>query len=205
MDRRSRLQPPLSSGLPRQECRIEQNGSRDNAIFQCVDIPFRATTCGRDFFHRPSVVAFAVYHHVAVHGVKMTVNDGVIRTRILVLIGGACRTHGTESALQDVRCARRREKSSAVLESGDGWIPGAFAPPAKSLISQPDFNHSHHRARVSNRKAAFQLGEIRSAASVSEPCRTMSSRSHSIVEAFQWNACVIHRYIFTSGAWEESP
>ena len=53
-----------------------------------------------------SVVAFAVDHHVAVHGVEMTVNDAMIRTRVLVLIGGACRTHRTQNALQDIRCIR---------------------------------------------------------------------------------------------------
>src|SRR5215471_568366 len=48
MDRRSRLHPPLSSGLSRQECGIEQNGSRDNAVLQSVDASFRATARGGD-------------------------------------------------------------------------------------------------------------------------------------------------------------
>src|SRR6516164_7912695 len=52
MDRRSRLHPPLSSGLSRQECRIEQNGSCDNTIFQSIDTSFRTAACSRDVFHR---------------------------------------------------------------------------------------------------------------------------------------------------------
>ena len=51
MDGRSGLQPALWSSLPRQARRIEQNGSRDDAILQGIDTPFRAATRGLDLFH----------------------------------------------------------------------------------------------------------------------------------------------------------
>src|SRR2546427_12858219 len=89
MDRRSRLQPPLRSGLSRQECRIEQDGARDNTILQSVDTAFRATARGRDVFPRHAVVALAIHHHVTVQGIKMTVNDAVNWTRALVSIRGS--------------------------------------------------------------------------------------------------------------------
>ena len=92
MDGRSRLEPPLRSGLPRQARRIEEDGAGDHAIFQSIDIPFRATARGLDVFHRPAVVSLAVHHDVTVHGIQMAVNHAMIRARILVSIGGAGRS-----------------------------------------------------------------------------------------------------------------
>ena len=102
----SRLEPALRRGLSRQAGRVEEDASRDNAILQGIDIPFRATACGLYVFHRPSVVSLAVNHDVAVYGIQMAVNHAMIGARILVSIGGACRTHIAENTLQDIRRIR---------------------------------------------------------------------------------------------------
>src|SRR6516162_11770270 len=103
MDSRSRLQPPLGSGLSWQASRIEEDGSGDNTIFQRVNIPFWATARSLDVIHRPAIVSLAVNHDVTVHRIQMAVNHTMICTCVLIPIGGACRGHIAENALQNVR------------------------------------------------------------------------------------------------------
>src|SRR5579862_6832684 len=106
MDGRSRIEPPLRSNLSRKTCRIEEDGSGYNTVFQSVDIPFRTTARGLDVLHRHSVVSLAVYHHVTVHGIQMAVNNAMIRACILVSIAGASRANIEENTLQDIRRIR---------------------------------------------------------------------------------------------------
>src|SRR5580704_6800168 len=64
MDWRPGFEPALRRGFARQTRRVKEDGAGDHAVFQGVDIAFRAAASGLDVFHGSTVVALAIDHHV---------------------------------------------------------------------------------------------------------------------------------------------
>ena len=83
---RARFQPTLRGRLPRQACCVKENAPCNDAILQRVDVALRATARSLNVLHGPAVVSLAFGHNVTVHGIKMAVNDPMIRARVLVPI-----------------------------------------------------------------------------------------------------------------------
>src|SRR6266566_4808981 len=97
------LQPTLRRGLSRQECGIEQNAARDDAVFEGIDTSSRTTARGLDLIHRYAVITLAVGHDVTIHRIEMAVNNAVIAAAILVTIQSDTRADINDGAFQNRR------------------------------------------------------------------------------------------------------
>ncbi len=83
--------------------------------FNALMLPFGQPRLGNDIFHRNAVVSLAVHHHVTIQGIQMAVSHAMVRARILIRVGGACRSDGAESALEDVRRIHQAFSSNDIV------------------------------------------------------------------------------------------